>query len=108
MYMPDCIKATLDLMDADLDCLEHHADFNVAAMSFAASDLAEQIQEHMPDFAVVYEPDPVRQAIADSWPQSIDDSAAREEWGWQPEYDLEAMTADMLDKLASRHARGAL
>ncbi len=108
MYMPDCIKATLDLMDADLAQLEHHADFNVSAMSFAARDLAEEIQEHVPGFTVDYDPDPVRQAIADSWPKSIDDSVAREEWGWQPEYDLETMTADMLDKLASRHARGAL
>jgi nucleoside-diphosphate-sugar epimerase len=108
MYMPDCIKATLDLMDADLAQLEHHADFNLAAMSFAARDLAAQIQQHMPGFAVRYDPDPVRQAIADSWPKSIDDSAAREEWGWQPEYDLAAMTADMIDKLTSRHARGTL
>ena len=108
MYMPDCIKATLDLMDADLAQLRHHADFNVSSMSFAARDLEEQIQKRIPTFTVRYEPDPVRQAIADSWPKTIDDSAAREEWGWQPEYDLEAMTADMLDKLSSRHASGAL
>jgi len=108
MYMPDCIKATLDLMDADLARLKHHADFNVSSMSFAARDLEEQIQKHILPFTVRYEPDPVRQAIADSWPRTIDDSAAREEWGWQPEYDLEAMTADMLDKLSSRHMRGAL
>lgn len=108
MYMPDCIKATLDLMDADPAQLQHHADYNISAMSFAARDLAEQIQQHVPGFAVHYEPDPVRQAIADSWPKSIDDSAARAEWGWQPEYDLESMTKDMLDKLASRYARGAL
>ena len=104
MYMPDCIKATLDLMDADLAQLKHHADFNVSSMSFAARDLEEQIQKHIPTFTVRYEPDPVRQAIADSWPRTIDDSAAREEWDWQPEYDLEAMTADMLDKLSARRA----
>jgi len=108
MYMPDCIKAALDLMAADLAQLKHHADFSVSAMSFAAHDLEERIREHMPSFTVRYEPDPVRQAIADSWPKSIDDSAAREEWGWQPEYGLAAMTADMLDKLSSRHERGAL
>jgi nucleoside-diphosphate-sugar epimerase len=106
MYMPDCIKATLDLMGADLQQLKHHADYNLAAMSFAACDLEQEIQKYIPEFAVRYEPDPVRQAIADSWPKTIDDSAAREEWGWQPDYDLGAMTADMLQALRARqHAR---
>jgi nucleoside-diphosphate-sugar epimerase len=102
MYMPDCIKATLDLMDADLQQLKHHADYNLSAMSFAARDLEREIRVHIPEFTVRYEPDPVRQAIADSWPKTIDDRAAREEWGWQPEFDLSAMTADMLDVLTAR------
>ncbi len=108
MYMPDAIKATIDLMEADL-CLscEHHADFNLAAMSFSAGELAAEIKKHIPDFEIEYEPD-FRQAIADSWPRTIDDSAARREWGWEPEYDLAAMTVDMLEKLSQRHAEGTL
>ncbi|MBN1639839.1 MAG: NAD-dependent epimerase/dehydratase family protein [Anaerolineae bacterium] len=108
MYMPDCIKATLDLMDADPARLIHHADFNLAAITFSAEELAAEIGRHVPGFAVDYEPDPVRQAIADSWPKTIDDSAAREEWDWEPSYDLAAMTVDMLEKLGERHRRGAL
>ena len=107
MHMPDCIKATIDLMEADLGDLRHHGDFNVSAMSFSAGELAAEIRKHIPDFEVTYEPD-FRQDIADSWPQSIDDSAAREEWGWSPSYDLAAMTADVLDKLTKRHAEGRL
>ncbi len=107
MYMPDCIKATIDLMAADFSRLKHHADFNLAAMSFSAAELAAEIQKHIPDFTCDYQPD-FRQAIADSWPRSIDDSAARDEWGWQPAYDLPAMTADMLDRLRRRHAAGRL
>ena len=107
MYMPDCIKSAIDLMEADLSQLKHHSDFNLAAMSFSAGELAAEIRKHIPDFVCEYEPDS-RQAIADSWPRSIDDSAAREEWGWEPEYDLAAMTADMLDKLRRRHAEGIL
>jgi nucleoside-diphosphate-sugar epimerase len=106
MYIPDCIKATLDLMDANLQRLKHHADYNLSAMSFAARDLEREIQRHIPEFTVRYEPDPVRQAIADSWPRTIDDRAAREEWGWQPDFDLSAMTADMLDALMARQAAG--
>ncbi len=101
MYMPDCIKATIDLMEADLSKLKHHADFNLAAMSFSPAELVAEITKHIPEFACEYEPD-FRQAIADSWPSTIDDSAAREEWGWEPSYDLAAMTADMLDKLGRR------
>jgi len=107
MYMPDCIKSAIDLMEADLSQLKHHSDFNLAAMSFSAGELAAEIRKHIPDFVCEYEPDS-RQAIADSWPRSIDDSAAREEWGWEPEYDLAAMTVDMLDKLRRRHAEGNL
>jgi nucleoside-diphosphate-sugar epimerase len=107
MYMPDCIKGTIDLMEADFSRLRHHADFNMASMSFSAGELAAEIKKHIPEFEVVYEPDS-RQAIADSWPRSIDDSAAREEWGWQPVYDLASMTADMLAVLGKRHAEGRL
>jgi nucleoside-diphosphate-sugar epimerase len=107
MYMPDCIKGTIDLMEAELSRLKHHADFNLAAISFSAGELAAEIKKHIPEFTVEYQPD-FRQAIADSWPQSIDDSAARQEWDWQPGYDLASMTADMLAKLGKRHAEGRL
>ena len=107
MYMPDCIKGTIDLMEADLARLEHHADFNMASMSFSAGELAAEIKKHVPEFEVEYAPD-FRQSIADSWPCSIDDSAAQSEWDWQPAYDLAAMTEDMLAKLSARHAAGRL
>jgi nucleoside-diphosphate-sugar epimerase len=107
MYMPDCLKCTLDLMDADFSRLKHHAGYNVTAMSFSAGELAAEIRKHVPAFEVRYEPD-FRQAIADSWPASIDDSAARAEWGWKPDYDLGAMTVDMLAALRARHAAGTL
>jgi nucleoside-diphosphate-sugar epimerase len=107
MYMPDCLKCTLDLMDADFARLEHHAGFNVTAMSFSAGELAAEIRKHIPAFEVRYEPD-FRQAIADSWPATIDDSAARAEWGWKPDYDLAAMTKDMLGALKKRRDDGTL
>lgn len=107
MYMPDCIKATIDLMNADLNSLEHHADFNLAAVSFSPRELAEEIKKHLPIFTITYKPDH-RQAIADSWPKSIDDSAARGEWGWKPNYDLPAMVKDMIEALLERHRRGNL
>jgi nucleoside-diphosphate-sugar epimerase len=107
MYMPDCIKGTIDLMEADLAGLEHHADFNIASISFSAGELAAEIKKHIPEFTIAYQPDD-RQAIADSWPRSIDDGAARKEWGWQPSYDLASMAADMLEKLSQRHAEGRL
>ncbi len=107
MYMPDCLKAAIDLMEADFSRLKHHCDFNVTAMSFTAGELAADIKKHMPEFTCEYKPD-FRQAIADSWPNSLDDSAAREEWGWQPSYDLAAMTKDMLAVLGKRHAEGKL
>ena len=95
IYMPDCIKAALDLMAADLSHLQHHNSFNVAAMSFSAGKLALAITRHVPNFICGFEPD-FRQQIADSWPKHMDDSAARREWGWRPSFDLETMTADML------------
>ena len=107
MYMPDAIKAAIQLMEAEIASLKHHADYNLAAMSFSAAQQAQEIKKHVPDFTVDYEPD-FRQAIADTWPRSIDDSAAREEWGWQPDYNLATMTIDMLDKLGKRHAEGKL
>lgn len=98
MYMPDCIRAALMLMEADFSRLRHHTDFNVAGLSFSAGELAAEIQKHIPDFVCEYKPD-FRQQIADSWPRAVDDSAAREEWGWEPQYDLPTMVADMLEKL---------
>jgi nucleoside-diphosphate-sugar epimerase len=107
MYMPDCIKGTIDLMEADVSKLKHHCDFNMASMSFSAGALAAEIKKHIPDFKCEYKPD-FRQAIADSWPQSIDDSAARKEWGWKPSYNLSSMTKDMLEKLSKRNEKGIL
>jgi len=102
MYMPDCIKATIDLIQADFKNLKHHSDFNVGAMSFTVAELAESIRKHIPNFEVVYEPD-FRQKIADSWPNDVDDTAAREEWGWKPDFDLDAMTADMIKNIKIKH-----
>jgi len=107
MYMPDCIKGTIDLMEADIKNLKHHCDFNMAGMSFSAGELANEIKKHIPEFEITYKPD-FRQSIADSWPQSIDDSAARKEWGWKPSYDLASMTKDMLEKLQKRYDEGKL
>ncbi|MBD3349665.1 MAG: NAD-dependent epimerase/dehydratase family protein [Candidatus Eisenbacteria bacterium] len=107
MYMPDCINATIQLMEAEPSGLKHHGDYNVAAMSFTPAELAEEIHRSIPDFEIDYDPD-YRQKIAESWPSSIDDSAAREEWGWKPAYDLERMTEDMLERLRKRHEAGAL
>jgi nucleoside-diphosphate-sugar epimerase len=107
MYMPDCIKATIDLMQADFSKLKHHSDFNVGAMSFSVGDLAASIKKRMPEFEISYEPD-FRQAIADSWPNDVDDTAAREEWGWDPEFDLEAMTDDMLKNIQIKFDKGLI
>jgi len=107
MYMPDCLKAAVDLMEADFSRLKHHSDFNVAAMSFTAGELASEIKKHIPEFTCEYKPD-FRQDIADSWPNTIDDRAAREEWAWAPSYDLEDMTNDMLEVLSKRYAEGKL
>ena len=99
MYMPDALDAIIDLMEADPKKLVHRNAFNVTAMSFAPEDIARSIQKFIPEFELDYDVDPVRQAIAESWPNSLDDSAAREEWGWNPKYDLDAMTEDMLENL---------
>lgn len=102
MYMPDAIKAAIDLMEADPKKLIHRNAFNVTAMSFAPKDVANEIKKYIPDFVIDYDIDPVRQAIADSWPNHMDDSAARMEWGWKPNYDLASMTKDMLEKLSDK------
>ncbi|MEE3406247.1 MAG: GDP-mannose 4,6-dehydratase, partial [Candidatus Cryptobacteroides sp.] len=99
MYMPDALKAAVDIMNADPDKLIHRNSFNIASMSFDPEILYNKIREHIPDFKMKYEVDPVRQAIADSWPDRMDDSCAREEWGWKPSFDLDSMTVDMLDAL---------
>ena len=100
MYMPDCIKCTLDLIEADESKLIHRS-YNITAMSFAPEEIAAEVKKHIPEFEMSYEPD-FRQAIAESWPASLDDSVAREEWGWTPDYDLAAMTKDMLEKLSKK------
>ncbi len=101
MYMPDCLNATISLAEADIKKLKHHGDFNLAAFSFTPKELAECIKKFIPDFTIEYNPD-YRQAIAESWPHTIDDSAARQEWGWKPQFDMETMTQDMIEKLRAR------
>ena len=101
MYMPDAIRAAMEVMEADAARLRHRNAFNVTAMQFSPAVLADAIRVHVPELVVRYEPDPVRQRIAASWPRRLDDSAARAEWGWRPEYDLAAMTRDMLEKLGA-------
>ena len=102
MYMPDAITAAADLMEADPARLKHRNSFNVTAMNFTPLGLAEEIRKHIPEFVMDFDIDPVRQAIADSWPNSFDDSAARQEWGWKPAYNLETMTRDMVEKLRNK------
>ncbi|MDT3415501.1 nucleoside-diphosphate-sugar epimerase [Brevibacillus aydinogluensis] len=102
MYMPDALNAIIALMEADPTKLKHRNAFNVTAMSVEPEQIAAAIRKHIPDFTLDYQVDPVRQAIAESWPNSIDASAAREEWGFKAEYDLEKMTEDMLAKLRGK------
>jgi len=108
MYMPDCLKATMDLMEADFSKLKHHSDFNVGAFSVTPGLITKEIKKHIPEFKIAYTKGDFRQPIADSWPNSIDDSAARKEWGWKPAYDLPKMTVDMLKILGKRHKEGKL
>jgi nucleoside-diphosphate-sugar epimerase len=107
MYMPDAIKALIKITEADKKKLKHFCDFNVTAMSFSAGELAAEIKKHIPDFKISYKPD-FRQQIADSWPQSLDDTAARKEWGWKPTYDLKKMTSEMLEKLREKLGKEAI
>ena len=106
MYMPDCIKSIIDLAEADGSGLKHHADFNVGAVSFTPSEIAEAVAARVEGFEMDYKIDPMRQAIADSWPDSLDDTAAREEWGWTPSYDLDSMSDDMLKNLKIKLSDG--
>jgi nucleoside-diphosphate-sugar epimerase len=99
MYMPDALNAITQLLEADPDKLIHRNAFNVTAMSFDPEEIAASIKKHIPEFELTYDVDKTKQAIADSWPNSLDDTAAKAEWGWNPEYNLETMTKDMLEKL---------
>jgi nucleoside-diphosphate-sugar epimerase len=98
MYMPDAIRGTIELMEAPAQKISVRTSYNLSSMSFSPDQLATEIKHFIPDFTISYKPD-YRQAIADSWPQSIDDSTARNDWGWKPEYDLKKMTKDMIDNL---------
>lgn len=102
MYMPDAISGMVELMETSSARLRHRNAYNVSAMNFAPEQLAAEIRRHIPEFVVDYEVDPIRQAIADSWPRSVDDSAAREEWGWAPTYDMKTMTKDMIEKVGAK------
>ncbi|MCM0646870.1 L-threonine 3-dehydrogenase [Clostridium swellfunianum] len=102
MYMPDALNAIVKLMEADPSKLVHRNAFNITAMSFEPGQIAAEIKKHIPSFEMSYNVDPIRQAIADSWPDSIDDSAAKEEWGFETKYDLASMTTDMLAKLKEK------
>lgn len=106
MYMPDAIAAAMQLMEADPGELSHRNGFNVTAMSFTPAQLATEIQKHLPGFTIGYTVDPLRQAIADSWPRHMDDSAARAEWGWQPGFDLPGMVVDMLAHISAKLRNG--
>jgi len=98
MYMPDAIRATIELMDAPAEKVKIRSSYNLGGISFDPAQIATEIKKHIPEFTISYKPD-FRQAIADSWPKSIDDTRAREDWGWNPKYDLASMTQDMLDNL---------
>ncbi|MES2560215.1 MAG: NAD-dependent epimerase/dehydratase family protein [Bacteroidota bacterium] len=98
MYMPDAIRATIELMDAPAEQVKIRSSYNLGGISFDPAQIANEIKKHIPEFTITYKPD-FRQAIADSWPKSIDDTRARQDWGWNPKYDLASMTKDMLDNL---------
>ena len=102
MYMPDALRAAIEIMEADPSKFVHRNSFNIASMSFDPEIIFNKIKEYEPNFEMEYTVDPLRQAIAESWPNSLDDTCAREEWGWKPEYDLDTMTKDMLAKLKER------
>jgi nucleoside-diphosphate-sugar epimerase len=98
MYMPDAIRATIELMEAPADKISIRTSYNISGMSFSPKEIGAEVKKHIPDFKISYKPD-YRQAIANSWPQSIDDSVARKDWGWKEEYNLQGMTKDMFDNL---------
>ena len=103
MYMPDAINGIISLMESDTNKLKHRNAFNVTAMSFAPEHVFEEIKKHIPEFVMDYSIDPIRQEIANSWPNSLNDNEAREQWGWKPKYDLSLMTKDMLEKLSKKY-----
>jgi len=107
MYMPDAIRATLMIMDASPRKVTYHMGHNLSGMSFSAGELAREIKKHIPDFTCHFVPD-FRQKIADSWPQSVDDSRARKDWGWKPSFNLVSMTKDMIKELKARAKQGKL
>lgn len=104
IYMPDCIRGTISLMETDPSKLKCRVGYNLSGVSFSAGELVAEIERHVPTFKCEYRPDSRRQEIADSWPRSIEDTVAREEWGWKPSYDLSSMTKDMVEKLSKRYA----
>lgn len=106
MYMPDAIRSAIEVMEADPARLVHRNAFNVTAMQLTPASLAAEIEKHVPGFTISYQVDPVRQAIADSWPDHVDDAAASDEWGWRPSFDIAAMTADMLEHLGASGSSG--
>ncbi len=103
IYMPDALRACVELMESDPADLKHRNSFNVASMSFTPEIIAAEIRKRMPSFKMSYDVDPVKQSIAESWPNSLDDSCAREEWGWRPKWDLSSMTDDMLKVISERY-----
>jgi len=104
MYMPDAIRATIELMEAPVEKISVRTSYNIAGVSFSPKEIADEIKNHLPDFTISYHPD-YRQAIAQSWPQSIDDSVARKDWGWKPKYDLPALTAEMLKNVKKENGK---
>jgi len=106
MYMDDAIRGTLQLMDADLSGVERFQSYNMGAMSFSAGELAQEIRKHIPNLKVTYKPDPQKQGNADSWPKSVDDSDAKKDWGWKPEFDITRMTEVMIKKLREKFGQG--
>jgi len=108
MYMPDALNAAIQVMEADPTKLIHRNSFNIASMSFEPEQIAAEIRKHMPEFKFDYNVDPVKQAIAESWPNKMDDSCARAEWDWAPKYNLESMTIDMLEKVKEKFELGII
>ena len=108
MYMPDALEAAIQLMEVDPSKLRHRNSFNVTAMSFCPEMIAAEITKHLPDFVISYKIDPIKQSIADSWPNKMDDSCARGEWGWNPKYDLTMMTEEMLRVIKKKHESGSV
>jgi len=108
MYMPDALDAAIDLMEADPDKLKHRNCFNITAMSFDPEIIFNAVKKYIPDFQMDYDVDKVKQGIAESWPNKMDDTAAREEWGWDPKWDLDRMTQDMLKVIKEKHEKGLI